>query len=251
MLLSVKELLGYVLMAKDGEIGECKDFLFDDAKWVIRYMVADTRKWLVGRKVLISPISMDVPDWGTRKFPVKLTTEQIRESPPLDADAPVSRKYEIKWFDYYGWPTYWGAGGLWGAAPYPSALYLKRLEKVIEKRAEPEDPDESHLRSIREVKGYEVHAAEEDIGYVEDFIMESERWVLRYLVVDTGKWRSGEKVLVASSWVKMIDWAGLSVYLDLSRDAVKDSPEYDPSEPINREYETMLYDHYGRPVHPE
>jgi len=140
MLRLIGEITGYVLAAEDGEIGRCKDFLFDDTQWAVRYMVADTRKWLPGRKVLISPISLGEPDWDTRRFPVKLTKEQVKNSPPLDEEAPVSRQYEIHWFDYYGWPYYWGAGGLWGAAPYPSALYLKRLEKAVEKETARKKP---------------------------------------------------------------------------------------------------------------
>ena len=102
MLRSVNEIMNYTLVAKDGEIGRCKDFLFDDQHWTIRYMVADTGKWLPGRKVLISPLSLEEPEWATRKFPVTLTKEQIEKSPPLDEDAPVSRLY-----DYYGRPKYW------------------------------------------------------------------------------------------------------------------------------------------------
>jgi len=55
MLRNAKGILNYVLQAKDGEIGRCKDFLFDDEKWTIRYIVADTRNWLPGRKVLVAP----------------------------------------------------------------------------------------------------------------------------------------------------------------------------------------------------
>jgi len=54
MLRSIDELRGYTLMAQDGEIGRCKDFLLEDSSWVVRYMVADTNKWLPGRKVLVS-----------------------------------------------------------------------------------------------------------------------------------------------------------------------------------------------------
>jgi len=55
MLRSFNELKNYVLEAIDGEIGRCKDFLFDEKEWVIRFMVADTRQWLPGSKVLVSP----------------------------------------------------------------------------------------------------------------------------------------------------------------------------------------------------
>lgn len=246
MLRSVDQLRNYVLAAKDGNIGRCKDFLFDDIDWTIRYMVADTGKWLPSRKVLVSPISLGEPDWKSQRFPVKLTKEQIKECPPLDANAPVSRQYEMSWFEYYGWPYYWTGGGLWGAAPYPSALYFKRLEKIAEKGAELEE--ETHLRSVKEVTGYQIKASDGDIGHVEDFIVDDEPWLLQYLVVDTRDLLpGGRKVLVAPAWVNSVDWAGRSVWLDLSVDAVKNSPEYNPSEPVNREYEIRLYDYHGRP----
>ena len=55
MLRSVDEITGYTLHATDGDIGRCHDFLFDDQRWVIRYIVAKTAMWLPGRKVLVSP----------------------------------------------------------------------------------------------------------------------------------------------------------------------------------------------------
>ena len=51
MLRSIKDIQGYVLGAQDGEIGRCSDFLFDDKNWTVRYIVADTQKWLPGRRV--------------------------------------------------------------------------------------------------------------------------------------------------------------------------------------------------------
>jgi hypothetical protein len=249
MLRTAKELMDYVLAAEDGEIGRCRDFLFDDRHWIIRFMVADTGKWLPHRKVLISPIALGNPDAETRFFPVKLTRQQIEDSPPLDQDAPVSRQYEKRWFDYYGWPYYWEGNGSWGIAPYPTKLYLRKKEKrakkdFAEKAAKPE---ESHLRSMREVTGYHIQAIDGEIGHVDDFIAEERYWTLRYLVVDTRNWLPGRKVLVAPDWVKEVDWIAGKVSVNLAKEAVKNSPEYDPSEPVNREYEVHLYDYYGRP----
>jgi hypothetical protein len=145
MLRSVNEMIHYVIEAEDGEIGRCKDFLFDDFHWTIRYMVADTRTWLPGRKVLVSPIALGDPDWKRGCFPVRLSRQQIEESPLLDEDAPVSRQYETRWFDYFGWPYYWAGGGLWEADPYPAALYAKVRAELAE---EEKKPEESHLRSV-------------------------------------------------------------------------------------------------------
>jgi uncharacterized protein YrrD len=48
MLRTVKAMEGFAIGAKDGDIGEITDFIFDDKAWTIRYVVVDTGKWLSG-----------------------------------------------------------------------------------------------------------------------------------------------------------------------------------------------------------
>jgi hypothetical protein len=243
----VKEIVDYVISASDGDIGRCKDFLFDDEFWTIRYMVADTGKWLPGRKVLISPISLGEPEWAMRRFLVHLTKEQIENGPPLDEHAPVSRQYEKRYFNHYYWPYYWTGGELWGAMPYPPAMPVPP-KGLVEETTE-EEPEESHLRSVNEVTGYHIQAEDGEVGHVEDFVMDDETWTIRYMVVDTRNWLPGRKVLVAPPWIETVDWANKSVSVGLSIQEVKESPEYDPAQPVNREYEIRLYDFYGRPAY--
>ena len=248
MLRSVKELFDYVLKARDGQIGRCKDFLFDDQFWAIRYMEAETNKWLPGRRVLISPISLGEPDWQTRLFEVQLTKKQIEEAPGIDQDSPVSRQHEVEWAKHYGWSYYWMGHGIWGAAEHIGApIDPEELEAASEKELNSGD---SHLRSINEVIGYKIQAKDDKIGHVEDFILDDNRWILRYLVIDTRNWLpGGKKVLVSPGWVDHISWADRIVGINLSAKAIENGPEYDPSLPVNREYEERLYDFYGRPYY--
>ncbi len=122
MLRSVKELEGYALAATDGTIGHVKDFYFDAAAWVVRYLVVDAGAWLASRKVLISPIAIGRPDWGGRLLPVSTTKEQVRNSPEIDTEKPVSRQHEMRYAGYYGYPNYWGGAGFWGAGMYPNLM---------------------------------------------------------------------------------------------------------------------------------
>ena len=64
MLRKMKNLKGLSIGARDGDIGEANDFIFDDKNWTVRYLVADTNRWLPGRKVLISPIVVDTSGLG-------------------------------------------------------------------------------------------------------------------------------------------------------------------------------------------
>ena len=105
------------------------------------------------------------------------------------------------------------------------------------------------LRSIEELHGYTIHATDGDIGTVHAFFFDDKTWAIRYIAVDTVNWWPGKKVLVAVTWIEYVDWAESRVHVDLSRDQVKGSPEFDATAPVNRDYESRLYDYYGRPAY--
>ncbi|MEJ2285807.1 MAG: PRC-barrel domain-containing protein [Desulfobacterales bacterium] len=130
---------------------------------------------------------------------------------------------------------------------YPSPAELRASRDKL--ATDFEITEESHPRSTREVSGYLIQAADGEIGHVEDFIVDDDTWRLRYIVVDTRNWLPGRKVLISTQWTTAIDWAEEKFWIDLSTDRIKNSPEYDPAEPINRENEAKLYDYYGRPVY--
>jgi hypothetical protein len=111
-----------------------------------------------------------------------------------------------------------------------------------------EEKGVTHLRSTKEIIGYHVGAKDDEIGHVDDFIAEDEKsWNIRYIVLDTRNWLPGKKVLISPQWAKEISWTFKKIFVDLLKEIIKNSPEYDPSEPVNREYENILYDYYGKP----
>jgi len=234
----MKTLHSYAIEATDGNIGVIYSFYFDDLSWTIRYVVVDTGSWLPGRRVLVSPAVVGEPHWEMRQLPVNLTQEQVENSPDIDTDQPVSRQHQIALHDYYAWPMYWTV------APIGPGTVAMPPELVEEFASESGDP---HLRSTQEVLGYYIHASDGDLGHVEDFIVDDDNWTIRYMVVDTRNWLPGKKVLVAPEWITEVSWGESKVHVDLTQDAIKDSPEYDSTETVNRVYEERLYDFYGRP----
>ncbi len=248
MMRSTKEVMGYALQATDGEIGRCRDFLFDDVQWTVRYIVADTGKWIPDKKVLISPMSLGEPNWPANRFPVHLTREQIKVAPTIEKDRPVSLQYEMCILRYYEHPYYWVGDGLWGLASSPAEL-RKMAEEQATATIPPEPKGDPHLRSVQEVTGYRIEAMDGEMGHVEEFILDEDTWALRYMVVDTRNWLPGRKVLISPAWVEGFDWSEEKAVVDLTRDQIKESPEYNPYEPINRKYEARLYNFYGRPVY--
>ena len=250
MLHSIKNMHGFKIQANNGEIGKVEEFLFDDHTWTIRYMVADTGSWLIDNLILISPASMGKPDWNKKNIPVNLTKEQIERSPKIESDNPVSRQHEIDLASYYSWPSYWTGimqPSIGSIQPYPFFAPNRTKEEVaeMEKKEEQGDPN---LRSTNEVISYNIHAKDGDIGHVEDFLVEDNNWVIRYLVVDTHKWLpGGRKVILSLNWIEQILWPDLQVNVNLTKEEIKKSPEYDPSAPTGREYENALHNHYKRP----
>lgn len=104
---SVEEVEGYTLAGTDGEIGHVAGFLVDDSDWVIRYLLVDTRSLWPGKHVLLSPEWIDKVDWSGRRVRANLAKAVIKESPELDRDSPVSRKYESDLCHFYEREGYW------------------------------------------------------------------------------------------------------------------------------------------------
>ncbi len=242
MLQSIKHFAGFSVPATDGEIGKVYDFYFDDSSWIVRYLVLEQGKWLPGRRVLLSPVTFGQADGEKKILPVLLNKKQIEKSPSITWDEPVSRQKEKELVEHYDWPIYWPSPSLSMQYNIPLAKKLAEDDK-----AESSSEGDPNLRSIREVSGYHIQASDGEIGHVEDFIVDDDDWHIRYLVIDTKNWLPGKKVLVSPLWVDSIDWEKKKVFMAISRETVKDSPEYDPSQPVNRVYEERLYDFYGRP----
>src|SRR5256885_17215081 len=91
MLRRVDELLGFTIHAADGDIGRVHDLYFDDRRWTVRYLVVDTRHWLPGRRVLLSPAAARLPDWGHHEVVAALRPGQIRPGPRIGSDPPRGR----------------------------------------------------------------------------------------------------------------------------------------------------------------
>jgi len=245
MLRQVKDITNLQLGAEDGEIGRVKDLYFDDESWTVRYLVADTGKWLPGRLVLISPASVDMIAIEHKLVKVNLTRRQIESAPSVDRDKPVSRQHEADYARYYGWPMYWYGPALWGPTPYP--VYERRDDEppTSDPLVNSEQTGDPHLRSAGEVIGYYIQAQDDDIGHVEDMIFDDQDWAVRYLEVDTRNWLPGKKVLISPEWIRDVSWERSRVVVDVTADAIRNAPEYD-ARAITREYEEKLYEHYQR-----
>ncbi len=253
MLRKASDLFGYKIRATDGDIGHVNDFYFDTETWTMRYLVADVGSWLFGRRVLITPDALDVPAWNEQELPVKLTKQQVKDSPAVDLARPITRAYETSLFGYYGWSPYWTDTAInpiaVGSEPVYAdvggrPIYGGVPEEVVQALQPHED---SYVQSLREMTHYAIEATDGTIGHVADFFVADEDWQIRYLLIDTGTWWPGKKVLVAPNWASSVSWDDSRIYVDLTREKIKHSPEYNPDVAINHSYEQDLHHYYGYP----
>jgi sporulation protein YlmC with PRC-barrel domain len=95
------------------------------------------------------------------------------------------------------------------------------------------------------IKGYAIAATDGRLGTVSDFLFDDASWKIRWLVVDTGNWLSGRKVLLPPSALGHPDPKEREFSVGLTMQHVKDSPEIDSDRPVSRQMETSVYDYYG------
>lgn len=238
----IESLIGFAISGIDGEIGKVKEFYFDDESWTIRYIIVETGSWLFSRKVLISPESILTTEFEQKIFQVNLTMQHIKNSPLIDTDKPVSRQHEMALYSHYPWGTYYWGGGMGSlgmAMSYPISIYA-------DTKKDTEEDGDIHLRSTDKVKGYHIKATNGEIGDVEDFIINDSNWKIDFMLVDTGNWFPGKKVIISPKLIKEVNWEKSTVIVNASEEQVKHSPEYQPDQELSESHESNLQNYYGR-----
>jgi hypothetical protein len=104
---SARVVTGYRVKASDGAIGHIEDFIVDDKTWAIRYLVIDTRNWLSGRRVLVSPRWIETISWADASVSFNVPRETIGRAPEYNSDSSLTRDYEADLHGYYDRRGYW------------------------------------------------------------------------------------------------------------------------------------------------
>ena len=231
MQILLNNLIGFSVKAQDGTLGRVHDFYFDDATWTIRYLIVRTGSWFSSRFVLIPSSELGKPDWARQLFRVALTCNQVRNSPTIDTEKPVYRQQEIALHDYYQWLPYWKVGMVdtidtMGPVSFSSSETDSEGGDLEADKRVSGDP---HLRSIRHVRGYYIHAEDGNIGHIDDCVVDDKSWSIDSIVADTRNLFPGKKVVLPIEKVISVEWQDFSVHLSISKEFVRNSPEFDPA----------------------
>jgi hypothetical protein len=182
-------------------MGSVRTFLFDDQSWKVRYLVVDVGNWLKRRDVVLPITVLDKPVWANKTCCAHLTKDQVRNSPDVDTEEPVSRQQEIAMHDYFGPLASW-VDSEFGMPAMPTGMkYPVQTAEVL------------HLRSTSHMLGYHVRATDGEFGILEGFVMDEASWHLGYLDVKSGDWLQNRSVLVPTRWVQSVSWADFVIQL--------------------------------------
>jgi hypothetical protein len=259
MKLTFSQLEDLSIHARDGELGRVRDVYVDGVSWKVRYIVVDTRRFVGGRRVLLSPQSVSGLNPGKRELTVDLALAQVEAAPALDEHVPLTRQHLSDLDSHYGWSEYWITGGPINFS-FPTINYGPIGESIdipddvrtmIEERLQ-RGEDEA-LVSFRDLTEYRVETVDDArAGSVRDAIISYKDWTMPYLVVDTGHWIAGRKVIVPASLVETIETGSQVLTLHTSAESMVASPKFDADhlEVLDEAHERELVDHYLRRMEP-
>ena len=94
-----------------------------------------------------------------------------------------------------------------------------------------------------DLTGFKIQATDGDIGKVDEATYEVGS---SYLVADTGPWIFGKKVLLPAGLVREIDLDAETLYVDRTKDEIKDAPEFDPDHYRDTAYRDELAGYYAQ-----
>lgn len=98
-------------------------------------------------------------------------------------------------------------------------------------------------------RSFTIQAADGDIGRLDQFYFDDQRWLVRYLVIDTLDWLEGQSLLLPPLTIKSISWSKRILHVGIARNQVKNSPDFDHHKPVSRQHETEYSNYYDWPYY--
>ena len=240
MLLETSAINKFALEANDGTFGTVTDLLLNDQTWRVRWLVIEIGAWLTDRKVLVHPSAIRQVDAEGERFGVALSMAQVKASPDISKDQPVSRYMESRLYGYYGWDPYWrdnyfesGSMAMPSSPPPMMGVSPTELGGVAGQDSTDVDP---FLRSAAEIVGYHIHASDGEIGRLENLQVGTLNWNIQHIITNTKNWWPGRHVRLSPHAVRAIEWSDRAIQLDLTRDQVRKSPQWTSAAKLEEAY---------------
>lgn len=105
------------------------------------------------------------------------------------------------------------------------------------------------LRKLQNLKGFTIHGKDDDLGKVEDFYFDQHRFVLRYIVVDTGSWLKNEQTLISTNAFKQVNYEQKEILVDLTSDELEEAPSLEKNRSVSKVMEEKIVKHFDWPIY--
>ena len=244
MFILFSDLRGISLHTREGNEGAVDDLYFDDRDWALRYVVADVGGFFFGHRALVGIDVVGKPDMDRGEWPVELDKEALESAPRPEPEGPAG-----------GQDRLYGAGdpypplilGPSGAAytPFMAEYQLTQLRRERDAGERPEPHSESRLRSLEDLRGFSIRASDGAIGSAADFLVNPFDWHIRYMVVDTGDWLPGRRVVVPTEAIDSSRWDEREIAVSLTRHQIETSPEPADISGLKEAEDQSLLRHFG------
>ena len=243
MMLRTKDFKVYKIDLPFNAKGLIDDIYFDDLFWNIQYILTRMEKISDNKVFLISHAILNKPDGKSRSIPLSLSQigKTRHENSKVFQNEKIDRIQESDYFVEMSMDQ--------SELSSLGAMEMKNhiMNELFDLNGL-DAPTAKHLRSRNDVIGYNIQAKNgELIGHIDDFIMETNSWKLKYLLINTRDWLTGgKKILMSPAWIEKITWSHNLVSIDLKKEAIVRSPAYDPERPLNDQLELKLFKFYAR-----
>jgi hypothetical protein len=221
MLESAKEIIHYRAKTQDGKAGRAQDLYFEDRSWAIRFLLLNVGQRLLGPCVLVPPDRLGPPNNRTRCLPLAMTWQEALACASSENAQPVSHQMQHLVAALFG-GTYAQGGG----PVSPVHPVLTSQAAAIAEAAAGRALEGPSLRSVHALLGYRIEALDGPLGVVEDFLIDDDEWVIRYVLVNTKTWKPGRQVLLPPSWVQAIVWSESRIHVAVRREKIRTSARF-------------------------
>lgn len=105
------------------------------------------------------------------------------------------------------------------------------------------------LQSVKDLYDVAVEGTDGSIGRIVDLYFDDQAWTVRFLVVETGEWLEGRKVLISPMATGETNWGRRLLPVSVTREQVRGGPDVDSHKPVSRQHEIENYAYYGYPYY--
>jgi uncharacterized protein YrrD len=199
----IRQLRGFHIKDGTREIGNLWGFVIDRHTWTVSHIVVNTGGWFQDQSIIISKQALQKPLLSDKTLPVSLKCDETGTEHINSVDSnssPFVTKLKIS----IGIPSGWALTRPTPMVAFPVLMARSFYEKVPGLSTE-DQQDDTHAQSCRDIVGCQIHSMDGMVGTVNDLLLDDDCWKIRYVVLDTGRWFSGRKVIVSTLWLRYMN----------------------------------------------